>query len=85
MQCATTRFQRISRGAMSIIAGSVAIGMIDNPRAAIPAALCAVLLLIGATTGWCPTNLLTFRARKRAKKPEGNEFGIPQAPERINL
>lgn len=72
--CATTPGERVTRGVLSIVVAGIAASMAANPWCAIPAAICSVFLMIGAITGWCPTDLVT---RRRPSAP--NTFGYPEA------
>lgn len=85
MRCATTKSERVLRGIISIIVGAFSLSLMDNLVLAIPTAVFSVLLMIGAFTGWCPTNLLVSRPWERRDPAEQNAFGIPEAPERITL
>ncbi len=60
IRCATTPSERIIRGVLALFTASVAANTWStNLWCAIPAAICATFLVIGAITGWCPTSLLT--------------------------
>ena len=80
-QCATTKDERIFRAVMSVILAAFSLNTwADNLVCAIPAAICATFLMIGAITGWCPTQL--FQSRNQQAP---NSLGIPEAPEKIKL
>lgn len=77
--CAPTRTDRIARGVVSVFLASFALSTLDNLWCAIPASICATFLMIGAITGWCPTDL--FRSRGTAAP---NAFGFPEARDSLN-
>lgn len=79
--CATSPGERIVRGVGALVMGGIAASTATNPWCAIPAAVCAAFLMIGAITGWCPTNLLT----RRPTPAEANTLGYPEAPQKIDL
>jgi hypothetical protein len=73
--CAVTRAQRVQRALLAVAAAAFAVYLGRNqPWCAVPAAMCSVLLAVGAITGWCPTNLF----QRRASLGE-NSFGYPVA------
>ena len=79
--CATTPTDRIVRGVVAVFAAAFSLNQLDNLWCAIPAATCAVLLTIGAITGWCPTDLL-----RRPTAPEAtNALGYPEARQRVDV
>ncbi|OJU72530.1 MAG: hypothetical protein BGO04_00200 [Microbacterium sp. 70-38] len=45
-------------GLGSVFLGAFAIGVLDQPWAAIPAGGAAGMFAVGALTGWCPAQLL---------------------------
>lgn len=61
----------------------------SNLVCAIPAAICATFLLIGAVTGWCPTQLLQGRSSSRggAAQDAGDAAGLgfPTAPTPVTI
>jgi hypothetical protein len=71
--CAVTRGERGFRAAMAVFVGAFAVSVSENLWCAIPAAVCALLLAVGAITGWCPTNLLPTREAR----VEQNALGFP--------
>lgn len=73
--CAATRSDRIMRAVAAVFLGAFALTGLDNTWCAIPAAVCATFLMIGAITGWCPTDI--FRNRGSSSAP--NAFGFPEA------
>lgn len=79
--CAVTRTERILRAAMSVFVGAFALSMSANLWCAIPAGVCAALLMVGAITGWCPTSLLP----RPVETSEPNMLGIPEARQRIDV
>lgn len=80
-RCATNRTDRVLFAVAAVFTGSAAAATIDNLWCAIPAALCTVLLVIAAVTGWCPAALLPMARAERLPNP----FGIPEAPQRIDV
>lgn len=74
--CAVTPRDRAVRGVLSVVAAGIAWGTADRPWYAVPAALAATFLAIGAVTGWCPTALLTGR---RTPAAIGTDHGYPDA------
>lgn len=79
--CATTPTDRIIRGVVAVFAAAFSLSQLDNLWCAIPAATCAVLLTIGAITGWCPTDLL----RPRTETGAMNALGYPEARQRVDI
>lgn len=79
--CAVTPGERVLRGVGSVFVGAFALSMADNLWCAIPAGVCAVLLLVGAITGWCPTSVIPRRMEAVAE----NDLGIPDARDHIDL
>jgi len=75
--CAVNRGERVVRGLIAVVLAAFAVSSLDNLWCAIPAAVCAGFLMIGAITGWCPTDLL---ARTLAGV-EPNHLGYPEAPQ----
>ncbi|PFG18701.1 hypothetical protein [Serinibacter salmoneus] len=61
----------------------------SNLLCAVPAAICATFLLIGAITGWCPTQLLQGRSGRggRAERAasDAGDLGFPTAPTPITI
>jgi hypothetical protein len=92
-RCAATRGERIGRGFASVFVGAFAASTLENPWCAVPAAICSVLLMVGAVTGWCPTDLL--RAGSRSRSGSGSPspdpaagamaFDYPVAPEPVRV
>lgn len=66
--CATSRGDRLVFALLAGIMGLLAATMIGegNLLCGIPAAICTTFLVIGALTGWCPTQLLHMRRSRRA-------------------
>lgn len=83
MRCAVTRAERVVRAVVSVIVGSFALSTLDNLWCAIPAGVCSILLMVGAITGWCPTNLLSSPPRNKPTTATGNDFGIPEATQHL--
>ncbi|MGZ8804330.1 MAG: YgaP family membrane protein [Microbacterium sp.] len=79
--CAVSRTERAFRAAASVFLAAFALSMPDNLWCAIPAGVCSALLMVGAVTGWCPTNLLPRRVDDTAP----NALGIPEARQRIDV
>lgn len=73
--CAVSRGERGIRAVIAVFVGAFALNQVDDPWFAIPAGLAAVLIAIGAITGWCPPDLL---GRTRAET-EPNALGYPEA------
>jgi len=79
--CATTPADRVFRVVAAVIAGSFALS-VGQLWCAIPAGICSAFLLIGAITGWCPTQLLR---RDRDEPVEQNAFGYAEARQPIDI
>lgn len=77
--CTVTPGERIMRIAVAVFVGAFAVSMGANLWCAIPAGVCAVLLAIGAVTGWCPA----LPHRELAMAP--NDLGIPEARQNIDI
>lgn len=60
----------------------IAVSAAPNLWCAIPAAICSTFLMIGAITGWCPTNLLTGRSRSAQG---ANSLDYPEALQDFDL
>lgn len=73
--CAVGRGERGIRAVIAVFVGAFALNHLDDPWFAVPAGVAAVLLAIGAITGWCPPDLL---GRTRAET-EPNALGYPEA------
>jgi hypothetical protein len=88
-RCAVTRGERVGRAAASIFVGAFSLSMLDNPWCAIPAGACAVLLMVGAITGWCPSDLLRPREATRVTNastvPDHPVPDYPVAPDPVRL
>ncbi len=63
--CAVTPGERAARAVMALVAAGVAFATWGRPWCAVPAAVCAGFLTIGAITGWCPTSLFARRDQYR--------------------
>lgn len=76
--CDVTPAERVARGAAAVVATAFASAFAAGGATwcAVPAALCATLLAVGAVTGWCPTTLLSSRSVRR---PSVNAMGQPDA------
>lgn len=76
--CATSRSDRIFFAIMAVVVGVIAASMLSdrNFLCGIPATICTTFLVIGAITGWCPTQL--FMRSKPASGAQ-DEFPTPQA------
>ncbi len=81
-RCAVTPGERVIRAAASVVVGAVALNSIGNLWCAIPAGICATVLVIGAITGWCPTNLLPA---SRGATPEPNALGYAEARQNFDV
>ncbi len=83
--CATTKGDRLFFAAMAAIVGVMAGSMLTsgNYWCGIPAAVCTTFLVIGALTGWCPSQLL--RSKPRQEAPNMGSLGIPEAEGVIDL
>ena len=75
-RCATTPRERWGRAVGAVVVGGVALGMSDQLWTAVPLGVLTVFLVIGAITGWCPTDLLAPRRGQEAPRP--NAFGYAQ-------
>ena len=49
----------------------------------VPMAVCATFLMIGAITGWCPTQLFKGRGTRSARRSP-NTLGFPEAPHALD-
>jgi len=72
--CGARPVDRVVRALGAVFVGAVAISIWDNPWCAIPAAICATLLAVGAITGWCPDDLL-----RAGRDVEPNHLGYEEA------
>lgn len=81
-RCAVTRADRVSRGIAAAILAATILVVEPVLWCAIPAAICATLLTVGAVTGWCPTDLLPSR-RSAGSAPNG--LGLPEALQDFDL
>jgi hypothetical protein len=79
--CAVSRTERVFRAAASVFLAAFSLSMTDNLWCAIPAGVCSALLMVGAVTGWCPSNLLPRRIDDTAP----NTLGIPESRQRIDV
>ncbi len=81
--CAVTPGQRAARGVVALFVGALAVGAGTSGEIwlAVPAGVFAVFLVIGAATGWCPTNLL----RPREHDAIGSDHGYPDARRLVRL
>lgn len=77
--CAVSRGERGSRAVIAVFLAAFALSSLENLWCAIPAGICAVLLMIGAITGWCPPDL--FARTPGASEP--NAFGYPEAHQQL--
>lgn len=76
MRCISTPGERVVRGLLALFTCSVAVTTWStNLWCAIPAAICATFLAVGAATGWCPSNLL----HPRPPRAHGSQLDIPMA------
>ncbi|WP_353809008.1 YgaP family membrane protein [Agromyces sp. SYSU T00194] len=73
-RCAARPLDRLLRGVGAGFVAAVAVSLWPNAWCAVPAAICAVLLAIGAITGWCPDDLL-----RMGRDVEPNALGYPEA------
>ena len=73
--CAVGRGERGVRAVIAVVLAAFALSNLDNLWCAIPAGVCAAFLVLGAITGWCPTDLLD-RAQGGT---ESNALGYPEA------
>lgn len=82
--CATTPVQRVARGTLSVLTAALAYTAGTSGRlwCAVPAAVCAAFLAVGAATGWCPTNLLPWR---RTAAAGSTTHGYPDARHLVRL
>ncbi|MFC6325322.1 hypothetical protein ACFQZV_05505 [Microbacterium koreense] len=67
-------------GASAVFVGAVALSMLDQPWWALPAALCAAVLAVGAITGRCLGDLIPVDA---ADTTPTNTLGYDEAPQPI--
>lgn len=79
--CAVTPGERVFRAILAVIVGAFALSNGSNLWCAVPAAICSLLLVVGAVTGWCPTSLLP----RREPDAEANTLGFPEARQRIEV
>jgi hypothetical protein len=78
-RCAATRGERIGRGFASVFVGAFAMSALENLWCAVPAAICSVLLIVGAVTGWCPTDLLRSGSGLGSGSRTGMGMGLPSS------
>jgi len=76
--CDVTPADRVARGVGAVVAAAFASAFAAGGQTwcAVPAAVCATLLAVGAVTGWCPTALLPSRP---TRQPPVNTLGYPDA------
>lgn len=81
--CAVTPGQRAARGVLALLVGAVGVAAAHDGQLwlAVPAGVFATFLVIGAVTGWCPTNLL----RPREHDAIGAAHGYPDARRLVRL
>lgn len=72
MICAVTSRERMLRGVLSIVIAAFAVSSWGT-WAVVPAAICALLLLVGAITGWCPMSPFTLSGRACDRQPSKKE------------
>ena len=79
--CAVTPGQRAARGVVALLVGALAVAAAHDGQLwlAVPAGVFATFLVIGAVTGWCPTNLL------REHDAIGAGHGYPDARRLVRL
>lgn len=77
--CATTPGERWGRAAGSVLM-ALAAALSPSMLCTVPMAVCATFLMIGAITGWCPTQLLKGRQTGRTRR-SANTLGYPEAPQ----
>ena len=65
----------------SVFLTAISLSSLDQLWCAIPAAVCATFLAIGALTGWCPTQLL----RSREEPAPVNNLGYDEARQPIDI
>ena len=82
--CATSRGDRLFFAAMALIVGTMATSMLTggNLLCGVPAALCTTFLVIGAVTGWCPTQLFASRT---PQKVGASDLPVPEVSGVIDL
>lgn len=76
--CHVSRSDRVVRAVLAVVLASFATST-DTLWCAIPAGLCATFLIVGAITGWCPTDLL-----RRPEPQRENAFGYPDARDAVD-
>ena len=79
--CARRPSERLLMGVASIVLAAFALSALDQPWCAIPAGVCATFLLIGAVTGWCPTQLLA----SGENAAPANTWGYAEARQHIDI
>lgn len=62
-RCATTPMERIGRGVVGVFLAAVAFSGI-NVLCAIPAGICSACMIVGAITGYCPTDAVRLLRRR---------------------
>lgn len=77
--CATTPGERWGRAAGSLLMG-LAAALAPSLWCTVPMAVCATFLMIGAITGWCPTQLFKGRGTRSVQR-NANTLGYPEAPQ----
>lgn len=77
--CTVDRGERVVRGVIALVLAAFAVSSLDTLWCAIPAAACAGFLMVGAITGWCPTDLLV----RTSGGVEPNDLGYPEAPQQL--
>lgn len=76
--CATTPGERRGRAAGSLLM-ALAAALAPSMWCTVPMSVCATFLMIGAITGWCPTQLFKGRGTRSVRR-ETNTLGYPEAP-----
>ncbi|WP_363331585.1 hypothetical protein [Microbacterium sp.] len=68
------------RAVLAVIAASYALSNLATPWSAIPAGIIAVVLAVGAATGWRPADLLRSAPPERQRSGVEAETELPQQP-----
>ena len=82
--CFASRGDRIIYALAALVTGIVALTFLTegNLLCGIPASVCTTFMVIGAATGWCPTQLLSMRKQTRVEK---SSLPVPEVSGFINL
>lgn len=83
--CSVTPTDRAMRALAAVVLAAFSASMWStNLLCAVPAATCSFFLVVGAVTGWCPTQLLR-RVAQHGDAPVPTALGFPEALQDLDL